>query len=447
MKKINLIILGGGMYVCGRGTGTDGTIIPSIISENILQKINSCFLLGNTNSGLTKTKNKIKEIQKKNKNKLKINYSNLSKLGNILKKRKFNCAIVCVPDHLHYKYIKILLVNNIHVITVKPFVTHSSQAQELIELAKKRKLITQVDFHKRLDEANLYLKTLINKNYFGDLIYSTIEYSQPREIPLKLFDKWSKDTNIFQYLGVHYVDLIYFLTGFHPVSVYATGVKNYLLSKKKEMFDSVHAIIDWKTNKNKIFKTIFNINWVDPKNSNAFSDQRITLFGTKSKFKSDQTNRGISVYSDNNYENPNPYFSGKYETDKKTFYKGYGINIYKNFIKDVFFHINKKKIFLQSRPTFESSVTSVKVTEAVNKSLLSGKKEIIENLSYLKDLNKVLISKKYLKKDSLIDKNNFNEVLDYNGVSFSDVKKIKIKKINKSMKANEKLNYSHFFKL
>lgn len=87
------------------------------------------------------------------------------------------------------------------------------------------------------------------------------------------------------------------------------------------------------------------------------------------------------------------------------------------------------------------------MTEAVNKSLLSGKKEIIENLSYLKNLNKVIISKKNLKKNSLIDKNNFDEILDFNGVSFLDAKKIKIRKINKSMKAREKLNYSHFFKL
>ena len=79
-------------------------------------------------------------------------------------------------------------------------------------------------------------------------------------------------------------------------------------------------------------------------NEGSTSESRRTKIkrdGSSPSVKSDQTNRGISVYSDNNYENPNPYFSGKYETDKKTFYKGYGINIYKNFIKDVFFHINK----------------------------------------------------------------------------------------------------------
>jgi len=447
MRKINLLILGGGMYVCGRGTKTDGTIIPSLISEGLLAKINSCYLLGNSRSGLQKTKKKITEIEKNNKKKLNIKYLNLNKLANILDNKKFDCAIVCVPDHLHYRYIKILLSNNIHVITVKPFVVFSGQAQELIEIAKRRKLITQVDFHKRLDEANLHLKTLINKNYFGDLIYSTIEYSQPRETPLKLFKKWSQETNVFQYLGVHYVDLMYFLTGFRPISVYATGVKNYLFSKKKGIFDSVHVIVDWTANKGKIFKTIFNINWIDPINSNAFSDQRITLFGTKSKFKSDQTNRGISIYSDNSFENPNPYFSGKYELDKKIFYKGYGINIYKNFINDVFLYINKKKICLQNRPTFESSFTSVKVVEAVNKSLLSGKKEIVENFDYLKNQNKVLISKKNLSKNSLINKNNFNEVLDLNGISFLDINKMSVKKILKKMKVNEKLNYSHFLEL
>ena len=84
MKKINLLILGGGMYVCGRGTKTDGTIIPSLISESILEKINNCYLLGNSKSGLEKTKKKISEILQNNKKKLNIKYLNLDKLSKIL---------------------------------------------------------------------------------------------------------------------------------------------------------------------------------------------------------------------------------------------------------------------------------------------------------------------------------------------------------------------------
>ena len=66
---------------------------------------------------------------------------------------------------------------------------------------------------------------------------------------------------------------------------------------------------------------------------------------------------------------------------------------------------------------------------------------------YLKNQNKVLISKKNLSKNSLINKNNFNEVLDLNGISFLEVNKMSVKKILKKMKVNEKLNYSHFLEL
>ena len=52
------------MYVCGRGTKTDGTIIPSLISESILEKINNCYLLGNSKSGLEKTKENFRNTAK-----------------------------------------------------------------------------------------------------------------------------------------------------------------------------------------------------------------------------------------------------------------------------------------------------------------------------------------------------------------------------------------------
>ena len=40
----------------------------------------------------------------------------------------------------------------------------------------------------------------------GDLYYSHIHYSQRECIPSTHFKSWAESTNIFQYLGVHYVD-------------------------------------------------------------------------------------------------------------------------------------------------------------------------------------------------------------------------------------------------
>ena len=56
-------------------------------------------------------------------------------------------------------------------------------------MIKKRKKIYQVEFHKRLDEANLTLKKFINEGKLGDLKYCVVEYSQKKVIPEKFFKK------------------------------------------------------------------------------------------------------------------------------------------------------------------------------------------------------------------------------------------------------------------
>ena len=37
-NKINVLVIGGGMYVCGRGTDSYGTILPSLL-ESVKKKI------------------------------------------------------------------------------------------------------------------------------------------------------------------------------------------------------------------------------------------------------------------------------------------------------------------------------------------------------------------------------------------------------------------------
>ena len=56
MKEINILILGGGMYVSGRGTETLGTILPSIYELKNLRK--NITLLNYSKSGQIKTKKK-----------------------------------------------------------------------------------------------------------------------------------------------------------------------------------------------------------------------------------------------------------------------------------------------------------------------------------------------------------------------------------------------------
>jgi predicted dehydrogenase len=98
-----------------------------------------------------------------------------------------DAAIVAVPDHLHYPIVRELLEAGLHTLVVKPFVTC-------------------VDHGDRLAAGHV-----------GTPLSFVIEYSQRKQIPEEIFAGWVQQTDIFQYLGVHYADLVYFVTRARPV--------------------------------------------------------------------------------------------------------------------------------------------------------------------------------------------------------------------------------------
>ena len=176
-------------------------------------------------------------------------------------------------------------------------------------------------------------------------------------------------TNVFQYLGVHYVDLIYFFTRFKPLSVKAWGQKEFLKSKKINNWDSIQVTIEWlKPNGN---------------NSSAMSDQKITIVGTKGKIISDQKNRGLQVVNDTKYvQDINPYFTSltNFSNYKDPYFFGYGIESVREFIINVTKIIENKmnyKFFLRNNRSFKESLVSTLIIESVNKSLKTKKTQKI----------------------------------------------------------------------
>lgn len=365
------------MYVCGRGTKEYGTILPSVYQfQKRYNSISSITVVYNSLKSKKLFIKKNTEIEKMFKLKINIIFIlNKPKLENILKNEviKFDCAIVAIPDSLHFSIIKKLLIMKINVLTVKPFVTLTKDAKELIKINKQNKLFSCVEFHKRYDESNIFLYEKIKDDYIGNILYCLVEYSQKKIIPEKIFLKWSKNTSIFQYLGVHYVDLIGYATNFIPYRVMAIGQKKYLKSKKINTYDSIEVIIEWKKNNEK-FTSIISTNWIDPNNTSSMSDQKIKFIGTKGRIELDQKNRGVTSVTDKNgIEDINLYFSKFYlNNDNSYSFKGYGYESIKIYLNDIF-NLKNKLVKISDldniRPTFKNCLTSVAVQTAVDKSL------------------------------------------------------------------------------
>ena len=380
MKLLNIIVVGAGMYTCGRGTDGYGTIMPAIFEWAKNKKVGDIYLAATAPKSIKKAKAKINGLSKAMKLKIKVSYfPNSAKADKKAYLRAMKeiarpgIAIVAVPDDLHGEVAGEAIKHGLHTLVVKPLTPTVKEAEKLIVLQKKAKVHCAVEFHKRFDLANIKLKNTIEDGALGDLLYFVAEFSQRKSIPSKSFAKWSSRTNIFQYLGVHYVDIIRFATKAKPVRVSAVGEKNWLYAKGINTYDSICGVIEWKTAKGKKFVSHILTNWIDPENTSATSDQKIKVVGTKGRFESDQKRRGIMIVTDKSgVVEPNPYFSAAYRVNGDVSYRGYGIESICRFLDDVIqIEENTTKIndLEGNRPTFKEAIASTAVIEAINKSL------------------------------------------------------------------------------
>ena len=386
-KKLNVLVVGGGMYVVGYGSNNYGTIIPALLEARRSDLVDRIGIVTTNSLSAVKAKKRTTKLAKK--------MGVSSKCDNYPKDKssdkaflvaaeifKPDIVIIAVPDHLHSS-ISIKLINNgYHCLVVKPMAPTLNEAKLMTLAAKKAKVVAQVEFHKRLDESNLLLREAIQAKKLGDLLYAVIEYSQKKKIPRDFFSTWSAKSNIFQYLGVHYVDLLQYVTLFKPIRVSAWGQKGYLENLGIDTWDSMQVIIEWERKDGRRFVSTHITNWIDPDKTTAMSDQKINIVGTKGRFQADQKNRGVQIVEDNLGVNEiNPYFSKSWHDPSLTnlYYNGYGIKSIIQFIVDVKkFKTNQVSLsFLnKNRPSFEICQVSTAVIEAVNKSIISNNKKI-----------------------------------------------------------------------
>ncbi len=171
------------------------------------------------------------------------------------------------------------------------------------------------------------------------MVYGIVEYSQRITIPTVVFKGWVEQTNIFQYLGCHYVDLFYFLTGLQPIAVMAVGTRGALWRRGIKTFDSVHTHILWAEPgaAAHTFTTQLVISWIDPTTTSALSDQRIKIIGEKGRIELDQKNRGIELVTEESaVQHPNPYFAEFLRGDAGALeFSGYGYKSIACFLRDV----------------------------------------------------------------------------------------------------------------
>jgi D-galacturonate reductase len=136
-------------------------------------------------------------------------------------------VIVAIPDAAHFDMVMDALRHDQHVICVKPLAQTRAHAEEIEKVARERGLFVGVEYHKRFDRRSLVAKRHYAEGRFGEFVMGEAKLHEPYAYRHSNFQTWftCDQADPFTYVGCHYVDLVYFITGLRPVSVSVDAVK------------------------------------------------------------------------------------------------------------------------------------------------------------------------------------------------------------------------------
>mgnify|MGYP001042415025 FL=1 len=380
--SVDVLIIGAGMHVSGRGTSGYGTVLPAVVQAHRDELVRRVLVAATSADSIQAVHEKMAGLNALLGTRLAIEgFPGAGKnpeayrdaLGALGKR---GCVIIVVPDDLHFTTAKAAIECGFPVMVTKPLTPTLAEAEELVRLSSERGVYGVVDFHKRWDLPNLKLQEAFQSGRLGKPLFSVVEYSQRRVVPETIFRSWVEKANPFQYLAVHYVDILIFALGASARRAMAIGQYGYLKERSINTYDSVQALIEWDIpGSNTPFVSTFLTNWIDPNKTSALSYQSIKVFGTAGRFESDQRDRGLQMVTERDgIEDINPYFCQSYVTPQGSHrqYRGYGIDSIRIFLEDARGCLDGEKVpgdLEALRPTLRQALRSTAVVEAVNRSL------------------------------------------------------------------------------
>jgi predicted dehydrogenase len=165
----------------------------------------------------------------------------------VLNATDIDVVAIITPVSTHFDLAKWALMNGKHVFVEKPFTATVPQAEELIELAERKRLTIMVDHTFIFTGAVKKIKKLVEEQALGNLYY----YDSVR-VNLGLFQS---DVNVIWDLAPHDFSVMDYLVDEKPAAVAASG-KAHVNGLEDTAYITVHF------DNNMIAH--FNVNWLSP---------------------------------------------------------------------------------------------------------------------------------------------------------------------------------------
>jgi len=144
----------------------------------------------------------------------------------VIKSSDVDAVCIATPLVTHYEIAREALLNNKDVLVEKPFTATLKEAEELVQISQRKKMVLIVDHTFIYTGAVKKIKELIDNGDLGKIYYFDSE-----RINLGLI---RSDANVVWDLATHDISIINYLFDQKPISVSAVG-SSHVLNKREEM--------------------------------------------------------------------------------------------------------------------------------------------------------------------------------------------------------------------
>lgn len=175
-----------------------------------------------------------------------VNYH--SSIDSLLESEQFDAAFVCTPTSTHFEIAKTLLQKKKNVFVEKPMTYLSHEGEELLEIAKKNKVILTSGYIERFNPAVSLVKEYVKTKKYGELIM--LEFHRENRMPPHI-----KDVGIIYDTSVHDIDTAMWLFDDVPEVVFARSGRI-----RHEHEDFATIMLGFKENRIAIISS----NWITP---------------------------------------------------------------------------------------------------------------------------------------------------------------------------------------
>ena len=252
----------------------------------------------------------------------------------------------------------------------------------MVELAKERDLLLQVDMHKRYDPYNIDLMHKVREGQIGRTYYAYAHMEDKIIVPSEWLAGWAASSSPFWFIGVHKYDFVRWITGKEAIAVLAQGKKGKLLSMGIDTFDavSVHIVMEGD------MSCHIDVNWILPKQFEAVVNQGLRIVGSEGFVELDSQDRGLRYcFADGGVITPN---YGALFSDQSVFgwetVGGYFVDAIEDFYKNVSY-LKSGGSILEIEGKYPSGYDGLKITQVAEAVHLSIKDKRLVSISEIDD--------------------------------------------------------------